>query len=124
MDTMPKGRGNTKELQGAQIYLYANAELLGALKDLDLAQTCSIFKPETEYHLEQHKYGLVKPKWFAEILDWIKKAPSPPPDLIRSWEQQQKAVEQCYACLREMNPDIFGSDKSDSGSDIFDSDDD
>ncbi|KAJ7614464.1 hypothetical protein FB45DRAFT_873989 [Roridomyces roridus] len=69
----------------------------------------------------QHKYGPVQPKWFAAILDWIKKAPSPPPDLIRSWEQQQKAVEQCYACLLEMNPD---SDTSDSGSEIFDSDDD
>ncbi|KAJ7613415.1 hypothetical protein FB45DRAFT_1111888 [Roridomyces roridus] len=103
-----------------EICRFAALQWIRCLKD---AITQTNFTGDQFFHT-QHEYGLVQPEWFAAILDWIKKAPSPPPDLIRSWEQQQKAVEQCHACLREMNPDIFDSDESDSGSDIFDSDDD
>ncbi|KAJ7614386.1 hypothetical protein FB45DRAFT_1064662 [Roridomyces roridus] len=95
---------------------FAHAELLDALKDLDLAQACSIFKPDTEYHLHQHEHGLVQLRYLDAILEWIRAAPSPPPDLIRSWEQQQKAVQQCYARLQsEIHPNGPLQVDSDSG---------
>ncbi|KAJ7634346.1 hypothetical protein FB45DRAFT_1002022 [Roridomyces roridus] len=95
-----------------------DADLLDALKDLDLGQICSIFKPDsdTEYHLYEHECGLLQPSGFAEILDWIRKAPSPPPELLRQWEQQKNAVKECYSRLQsEMYPDRPVEVDSDSG---------
>ncbi|KAJ7634347.1 hypothetical protein FB45DRAFT_865103 [Roridomyces roridus] len=99
----------------------SDAELFNMLKDLDLARGCSVFKQESEQdHLYEHKYGLLCPRLFIMhmILEWIRKAPAPPPELLRSWEQQKNAVEECYARLREMNIDneSSGAD-SDSGTD-------
>ncbi|KAJ7614396.1 hypothetical protein FB45DRAFT_253917 [Roridomyces roridus] len=97
-----------------------DAELLDALKDLDLAQACSIFKPDTEYHLHQHQHGLVQLRYLDAILGWIRAAPSPPPDLIHSWEQQQQAMQQCHARLQsEMHPDDPLQVDSDLGFEIF-----
>ncbi|KAJ7614390.1 hypothetical protein FB45DRAFT_873929 [Roridomyces roridus] len=97
-----------------------DAELLDALKDVNLAQACSRLELDAQYHLACHEGGHVQPRWFAIILKWIRKAPSPPPELLRSWEQQKKAVKECYARLpSEMYPDDPPEVDYDSDLDIY-----
>ncbi|KAJ7634341.1 hypothetical protein FB45DRAFT_789482, partial [Roridomyces roridus] len=72
-----------------------DAEVLDALKDLDFTPVFSSLELDPEYH----RKGLVDPAWFADILEWIQKAHSPPPQLIRSWGRQKRIVEECYARL-------------------------
>ncbi|KAJ7614330.1 hypothetical protein FB45DRAFT_802223 [Roridomyces roridus] len=74
--------------------------LRDALTDLDLAQLCSTLQLDEEYHLECHS-DFMNPKCFGKFLEWMHTGDSdPPPQLIRSWEQQKKAVEECCARLQ------------------------
>ncbi|KAJ6479483.1 hypothetical protein C8R47DRAFT_1137019 [Mycena vitilis] len=64
------------------------------LEHLNLAQLCVQLQVDAEYHFCFHKYTL-RPDNFKEIVDWLRRFPSPPLQTISFWEQQLAAVEAC-----------------------------
>ncbi|KAJ6530513.1 hypothetical protein DFH09DRAFT_1370717 [Mycena vulgaris] len=86
----------------------SNPKILLGLKNLNLSELCNEI---TTDHLEFHEDDL-RPTYLLHILNWLRRLPDPPMNVIRVWEEQMLSIELCHNALRR----DFGWDSADEDS--------
>ncbi|KAJ6601978.1 hypothetical protein DFH09DRAFT_1126162 [Mycena vulgaris] len=85
-----------------------NPKILMGLGNLNLSELCNEI---TTDHLEFHEDDL-RPTYLLHILNWLRRLPDPPMNVIRVWEEQMLSIELCHNALRR----DFGWDSADEDS--------
>ncbi|KAJ6530510.1 hypothetical protein DFH09DRAFT_1370715 [Mycena vulgaris] len=83
--------------------------ILRELETLNLSALCNEIKTD---HLVFHEEEL-HPRYLLHIVNWLRRLPSPPKNVIRGWEEQMLSIKLCYNTLLRDS----GEDSSDEDSD-------
>ncbi|KAJ7605888.1 hypothetical protein FB45DRAFT_879042 [Roridomyces roridus] len=74
--------------------------VLNALEDFDLLPFCEKFRADhRSAYRDYHHSGFMDVKWFDKMLNWIRIASFPQPELIRLWEQVQNETRKYFHLL-------------------------